>query len=136
MYRYTMIVEVPDEVVHQMSLTEWWEYFVERAWIDPERLASLSYAQVAEVLAARDVSWGLQSSLSVPHKPIEFSDKVEYVDGNNVRNLRMPPLGLCNNREDHEPHDVYEGSLAPFRCTANQTQREPYASEQRRANAH
>lgn len=45
------------------------------------------------------------------------------------------PLGLCAERTDHKPHTVNEGSLAPFICTADQTQREPYRSEARRGAA-
>jgi len=41
-------------------------------------------------------------------------------------------FGLCANKEDHEPHPVKTGSLAPYWCCANQCAREPYASEQRR----
>lgn len=43
------------------------------------------------------------------------------------------PDGLCANRQEHRPHLVTEGSLAPFWCTANQDDREPYRSERRRA---
>lgn len=43
------------------------------------------------------------------------------------------PDGLCANKEDHRPHLVTEGSLAPFWCTAIQADREPFRSERRRA---
>jgi hypothetical protein len=43
------------------------------------------------------------------------------------------PLGLCADREDHRPHRVTEGSLAPFWCTAEQSQRLPHAAELRRS---
>lgn len=43
------------------------------------------------------------------------------------------PHGLCAVREDHLPHVVETGSLAPFICTADQSQREPFRSEQRRS---
>lgn len=43
------------------------------------------------------------------------------------------PWGLCANKDDHRPHPVFEGTLAPFFCTAHQDSREPYRSEQRRA---
>lgn len=46
--------------------------------------------------------------------------------------LDTVPDGLCANREDHEPHLVTVGSLAPFWCTADQSQREPFRSEQQR----
>lgn len=42
------------------------------------------------------------------------------------------PNGLCANKADHAPHPVYEGTLAPYWCTARQEDREPYRSEQRR----
>lgn len=45
------------------------------------------------------------------------------------------PTGLCGNREDHAPHDVRAGGLAPFWCTADQSKREPYASEKARQEA-
>lgn len=41
--------------------------------------------------------------------------------------------GLCANREDHEPHLVESGSLAPYWCTADQDRREPGYSERLRA---
>lgn len=44
-------------------------------------------------------------------------------------------FGLCGNRGDHMPHEVTEGSLAPFWCTAKQELREPYASEKRAQDA-
>lgn len=42
------------------------------------------------------------------------------------------PVGLCGDKGDHEPHDVLTGSLAPFRCSANQSTRLPHAAERRR----
>lgn len=42
--------------------------------------------------------------------------------------------GLCADKEDHDPHLVLTGSLAPYWCTAIQSTREPFASEQRRRN--
>lgn len=42
------------------------------------------------------------------------------------------PAGLCADKDDHEPHLVLVGSLAPFWCTAVQSDREPWRSEQRR----
>lgn len=44
------------------------------------------------------------------------------------------PIGLCSNKEDHDAHTVTEGSLAPFWCSADQSQREPWRSEQRRVH--
>ena len=45
-----------------------------------------------------------------------------------LSDMRAPDLpdGLCGNREDHDPHMVTTGSLAPFRCTADQSARLPY----------
>lgn len=40
--------------------------------------------------------------------------------------------GLCGVKVEHFPHTVHTGSLAPFFCTANQEDREPYRSERRR----
>jgi len=45
------------------------------------------------------------------------------------------PWGLCANKDNHRPHPVYEGSLAPFFCSAHQESREPYRSEVRRAKS-
>lgn len=42
------------------------------------------------------------------------------------------PDGLCAIKDDHHAHPVLDGSLAPFWCTADQSQREPWRSEQRR----
>jgi hypothetical protein len=41
------------------------------------------------------------------------------------------PLGLCGNREDHEPHEHQSESLGLFWCDADQERRQPYASEKR-----
>lgn len=41
------------------------------------------------------------------------------------------PLGLCSDRADHDPHQVEAGSLAPYWCTADQSTREPAASQRR-----
>lgn len=49
-----------------------------------------------------------------------------------VPNLFDVQAGLCANKEDHEAHLVLTGSLAPFWCTAIQSDREPWRSEQRR----
>jgi hypothetical protein len=42
------------------------------------------------------------------------------------------PDGLCADREDHRPHLHDSATLGRFWCTADQDQREPYRSEQRR----
>jgi hypothetical protein len=44
------------------------------------------------------------------------------------------PDGLCGRRDEHRAHMVVEGSLAPFWCTADQSQREPGSSERRSAD--
>lgn len=44
----------------------------------------------------------------------------------------MIPQGLCSNKNDHEPHWFESKTLGKFWCHANQTRREPYASEKRR----
>lgn len=52
-----------------------------------------------------------------------------------VNALRYQPTrvrGLCGVKVDHMPHTVHTGSLAPFFCTADQSQREPGRSERRR----
>ncbi len=41
------------------------------------------------------------------------------------------PNGLCAERDDHVPHLVETGSLAPFWCTAIQEDRLPFAAERR-----
>ena len=43
-------------------------------------------------------------------------------------------VGLCGNREDHEPHRVESATVTgggPFWCCADQTQRLPYKLDQR-----
>lgn len=42
------------------------------------------------------------------------------------------PRGLCANKDDHDPHAVLEGSLAPYWCSADQRERLPFAAEERR----
>lgn len=44
-----------------------------------------------------------------------------------------PPIGLCGNKEDHQPHLVETGSLAPFWCCADQEQRLPFRLERERS---
>lgn len=56
-----------------------------------------------------------------------------------MRTKRIPPYpssegvpyGLCANREEHRPHPVFTGSLAPYWCTADQSERLPFAAERR-----
>lgn len=48
---------------------------------------------------------------------------------NYLYELLTAPEGLCANRDDHKPHLVREGSLAPYLCTADQSRRLPYAAE-------
>lgn len=45
---------------------------------------------------------------------------------------RRLPLGLCADKSEHRPHLVSSGSLAPFWCTADQSERLPFAAERRR----
>lgn len=40
--------------------------------------------------------------------------------------------GLCGNRKEHEPHRHESGSLGVFWCTADESQRLPFAAERRR----
>jgi hypothetical protein len=40
--------------------------------------------------------------------------------------------GLCGNREEHEPHRRDSVSLGVFWCTADESQRLPFAAERRR----
>lgn len=49
-----------------------------------------------------------------------------------VREPRQPiPVGLCGNREDHEPHFHESTGLGPFYCHADQDKRVPYAMERK-----
>lgn len=47
----------------------------------------------------------------------------------------VEPAGLCPSRKDHRAHPYKSETLGTFWCTADQTQREPYRSERRRAVA-
>jgi len=42
------------------------------------------------------------------------------------------PIGLCGNREDHDPHRHESTSLGVFWCSADQTTRLPFAAGQRK----
>jgi hypothetical protein len=42
------------------------------------------------------------------------------------------PVSLCGNREQHESHMYLSGMLGTFYCDADQSKREPAASERRR----
>lgn len=44
------------------------------------------------------------------------------------------PNGLCSLKEDHKPHEVHSNTLGWYWCTADQKQREPFRSEQKRRN--
>lgn len=49
-----------------------------------------------------------------------------------VREPRQPiPVGLCGNRQDHEPHFHESTGLGPFYCHADQDKRVPYAMERK-----
>lgn len=56
----------------------------------------------------------------------------QELEERNEREAAEVRIGLCANRGEHDPHLVTEGSLAPFYCSADQTQREPYRSEHKR----
>ena len=43
----------------------------------------------------------------------------------------LPSIGLCGNRDDHEPHG-WNSTVGRFWCHADQTRRLPYAAEVRR----
>lgn len=45
------------------------------------------------------------------------------------------PVGLCGNRDDHEPHLHHSRSLGKYWCSADQTTRLPYAAENRKASS-
>jgi hypothetical protein len=42
------------------------------------------------------------------------------------------PRGLCGDRSDHFPHEHISVTLGTFRCSADQSEREPYRSERRK----
>lgn len=48
----------------------------------------------------------------------------------------MEPDGLCGDRGEHRAHLHDSATLGRFWCTADQSQREPYRSEQRRCRMH
>jgi hypothetical protein len=51
-----------------------------------------------------------------------------------AQQLREPalPQGLCGNREPHEAHEHHSTSLGVFWCTAEESQRLPFAAERAR----
>lgn len=61
-----------------------------------------------------------------------MTDLGDIMNPDVVPNLLALRAGLCANKEDHEAHLVVIGALAPFWCTAVQSDREPWRSEQRR----
>jgi hypothetical protein len=79
---------------------------------DRQRVVSGRQVPPEEVLTFNSQDDYLQIQLGV----IYLGDPPDY------------PKGLCANREDHGPHLVKEGSLAPYWCTADQSKREPFAS--------
>lgn len=50
-----------------------------------------------------------------------------------VRRSQLGPEGLCADRTEHPAHLHESSSLGRFWCTADQSQREPWRSERRRA---
>lgn len=48
---------------------------------------------------------------------------------------RPLPVGLCADKEDHQPHEHLSASLGAFWCSADQDTRLPWAAERRQAEA-
>lgn len=69
---------------------------------------------------------------ALPHEEAPKPENRFVTDLEEARNWGLPN-GLCSDREEHLPHPVTTGSLAPFVCSANQDDREPYRSERRRS---
>lgn len=92
MYRLTISIEVPDEIVHQRELWEWEEWLEERCWYDPEEDGHLSFSKVAEILAYRELTWGLPSSVTFGYGQLKLVDAMEYLNVEGLtRPLRMQP---------------------------------------------
>jgi hypothetical protein len=60
------------------------------------------------------------------------SDRVHIGLGSTPR-WKLGPEGLCGDRAEHPAHLHESASLGRFWCTADQSQREPWRSERRRA---
>lgn len=69
-------------------------------------------------------------TLTLP-QALRITEVREAVERREARPTPLPH-GLCGNRDDHGPHDVYGAAVGAFRCTADQETRLPYAAERRR----
>lgn len=115
----------------------------------PESATPQEIQNVSEFLKqwAPTVSWlvtsGILNITVIPTQSLAVGDKIR-VAGTPLpdRSPQGPiavetlPDGLCSDREDHDPHIVTSGSLAPYKCTADQSTREPNASEKARKEPH
>lgn len=108
---------------------------IERLW---ELLEQLN--QVRGILERSEQEWpqwqsGLQS-LNRDQFLVSVLGRISAVvfDGRSPTEVAVDagmPVGLCGNRDTHEPHLHYSQSLDKFWCSADQTTRLPHAAENR-----
>lgn len=119
----------------------YWSAFPERAWSDlheNERALWRSVVTaVAEVIDESDLGdcgcgASAESALSRPARCASCGSGVDRHHPK-CEHFVPHPNGLCARRGDHRPHDVLTGSLAPFRCTGQESDRLPGRAERERS---
>lgn len=94
------------------------------------------YDQVQEEAKLRDPDgiglWQPEDSMDNYHAICHWGECAARVAEGQPELL---PVGLCDNRNDHKPHEHQSKTLGKFWCTAKQTSRLPHAAEARRINS-
>lgn len=101
-----------------------------------DNAAAEQIAQIRAVLANGWNAWpkwqnGLQSA-SRGEFLLSVLEAVSEIAFDEIESDEKLPIGLCGNREDHDPHRHESESLGVFWCSADQTTRLPFAAERRK----
>lgn len=97
--------------------------------------AGRHYPDVAAIRAAITQEWHYRIQHQIAASPAQHIESMTQAVVNALSHRPVRTRGLCGVKVNHLPHTVHTGSLAPFFCTADQSQREPGRSERRRLEA-
>jgi len=119
----------------------YWSAFPERAWGDLHENEIVLWRSVvtavAEVIDESDLGdCGCRASAEYAlSQPARCPSCGSGVDRHHPKCEHFVPLkgGLCARRGDHPAHDVLVGSLAPFHCTGQESDRLPGRAERERS---
>ena len=107
----------------QYRLSNWHPYFgTQTKEIGRTRAAALGY--MVALADAMDLIWTVLKQREVPSLGGEDWLQIQPEPSE-------LPQGLCSDRSDHQPHRHHSTSLGRFWCTADQSQRQPFASQAR-----